>query len=161
MRYIPLDRLDRIETEILIGMSTGGALSFSPLRRVPVTAALRIVWVQGVPKPADLDVVAQDFVYVASSFLRRVCIERWGLAAARLFVDALELTGPGMDCQDFVHTLETKIDKHDLGLGTLLSFSSTNHQASHTVWGSMLNDDGSFSMPFVWTPETRISAGLN
>ena len=84
-----------------------------------------------------------------------------GYAAARLFVDALELNGPGMDCQDFVQTLETKIDKHDLGLGTLLSFSSTNHQASHTVWGSMLNDDGSFSMPFVWTPETRIAAGLN
>jgi len=84
-----------------------------------------------------------------------------GYVAARLFLDALELTGPGLDPGDFIHTLETRIEKHDLGLGTVLSFSSTNHQASHTVWGSMLNDDGSFTMPFVWTPEGRISAGFN
>lgn len=86
VRYIPLDELTRIDTEILIAMSTGGGLSFSPLRGVPVNAALRIVWVQGVPKPSDLDVVAPDFVYAASNFLRRVCIERWGVPASRLFV---------------------------------------------------------------------------
>jgi ABC-type branched-subunit amino acid transport system substrate-binding protein len=84
-----------------------------------------------------------------------------GYVAAKLFVDALELTGPGLDPEEFVRTLETRIDDHDLGLGTLLNFSTTNHQASHTVWGSMLNDDGTFSMPFVWTPEARISAGIN
>lgn len=86
VRYVPLDALDRIETEILIAMSTVGAGSFSPLRGVPIKAGLRIVWVQGTPKPADLDVVAADFVYVASNFLRRVCLERWGIAASRLFV---------------------------------------------------------------------------
>jgi glycosyltransferase involved in cell wall biosynthesis len=85
VQYLPLDELSRIDTEILIAMSTGG-FSFSPLRSVPINAALRIVWVQGVPKPSDLDVVAPDFVYAASNFLRRVCIERWGLPASRLFV---------------------------------------------------------------------------
>ena len=86
VRYVPLDQLAAIDTDILVAMSTGGDLSFSPLRGVPVKAALRVVWVQGVPKPADLDVAAPDFVYAASNFLRRVCIERWGIAAPRLFV---------------------------------------------------------------------------
>jgi ABC-type branched-subunit amino acid transport system substrate-binding protein len=84
-----------------------------------------------------------------------------GYVAARLFLDALELSGPGVSGDEFVHTLETQIRNHDVGLGTLLSFSTTNHQASHTVWGSMLKEDGTFSMPFVWTPETRIMPGIN
>ncbi len=86
VRYVPLDEVTRIDTEILIAMSTGGDLSFGPLRAIPVNAALRIVWVQGVPKPADLDVVAPDFVYAASNFLRRVCIERWGVPASQVVV---------------------------------------------------------------------------
>jgi phosphatidylinositol alpha-mannosyltransferase len=45
-----------------------------------------VVWVQGVPKPADLDVVAPDYVYVASNFLRRVCVERWGVPASEILV---------------------------------------------------------------------------
>jgi glycosyltransferase involved in cell wall biosynthesis len=85
VRYIPLDECRGIETDVFIAMSTGG-FSFVPLRGVPVRAALRIVWVQGVPKPADLDVVSADYVYVASNFLRRVCTERWGVAAERIFV---------------------------------------------------------------------------
>jgi hypothetical protein len=84
-----------------------------------------------------------------------------GYVAARLFVDALEKTVPCLAGEDFVHTLDTQIKNHDPGLGTQLNFSSTNHQASHTVGGSVLNEDGTFSMPFIWTPETRISAGIN
>ena len=34
-----------------------------------------------------------------------------------------------------------------------LSFSSTNHQASHTVWGSRIGSDGTFTVPFVWDPD--------
>jgi glycosyltransferase involved in cell wall biosynthesis len=86
VQYVPLDECRGIDTDIFVAMSTGGALSFAPLRAVPVRAELRIVWVQGVPKPADLDAVSADFVYVASNFLRRVCVERWGIAAPKIFV---------------------------------------------------------------------------
>ena len=86
VRYIPLDQLDGIETEIFVAMSTGGAHSFSPLRGVPVNAGLRIVWVQGARQPVDIGVVRPDFVYVASNFLRRVCVERWGVPASQIFV---------------------------------------------------------------------------
>ncbi len=86
VRYLPLARATGVDTDVFVAMSTGGDLSFAPLRDVRLRARLRLVWVQGVPKPADLDLVAADFVYVASNFLRRVCQERWGVPASRLFV---------------------------------------------------------------------------
>ncbi len=86
VRYVPLDQAGAIDTDILIAISTGGDLSFAPLRGLNVRASLRIVWVQGVPKPADLDAVSPDYVYAASNFLRRVCVERWGIPASKLFV---------------------------------------------------------------------------
>jgi ABC-type branched-subunit amino acid transport system substrate-binding protein len=84
-----------------------------------------------------------------------------GYVAARLFLDALAQSGAALDPEDLLRTLNTQMQNRDLGLGTMLSFSPTNHQASHTVWGSMLSEDGSFTMPFVWTPQTRIVPGIN
>ncbi len=32
----------------------------------------------------------------------------------------------------------------DLGLGTTISFGKSEHQGSHKVWGTQLNDAGKF-----------------
>ena len=84
--YVPLDAAPSIDCDIFIAISTGGALTFAPLRGVTVRAALRILWVQGVPQPADIEAVAADHVYVASDFLRGVCATRWRVPPHRLFV---------------------------------------------------------------------------
>jgi hypothetical protein len=84
-----------------------------------------------------------------------------GYVAARLFLEALAASGPAFDPGDLLRTLNTGMQNQDLGLGTVLGFSPTNHQASHTVWGSQLGEDGTFTIPFVWTPETRIVPGIN
>jgi substrate-binding family protein len=73
-----------------------------------------------------------------------------GYVAARLFSSALEMHGPHLDTEGFRNTLDNRIVDLDIGIGTRLGFSSINHQASHSVWGSMLQSDGSFSVPFIW-----------
>ncbi|HEX2656998.1 MAG TPA: ABC transporter substrate-binding protein, partial [Polyangia bacterium] len=84
-----------------------------------------------------------------------------GYAAARLFVEALQRNGRTIDGGALVSTLNNKITDVDIGIGTRLSFSSTNHQASHTVWGSRIGADGSFTVPFTWDPTGGIVAGSN
>ena len=79
-----------------------------------------------------------------------------GYIVARLFTTALDMNGPNLTTDNFIRTLDTRVKDLDIGLGTYLNFSSTNHQASTTVWGSHINDNGSFSVPFVWKRETGI-----
>lgn len=79
-----------------------------------------------------------------------------GYVVARLFTRALELNGPTLTTESFVRTLDTRATNIDLGLGTPLGFSTTDHQACDTVWGSQIQDDGSFSVPFVWNRDAGI-----
>ena len=83
-----------------------------------------------------------------------------GYVAARLFVEALKLTPSPITSAALANTLNTRITNLDIGISTLLSFSATSHQASHTVWGSRLAADGTFTVPFVWDPVNRIVPGL-
>jgi ABC-type branched-subunit amino acid transport system substrate-binding protein len=81
-----------------------------------------------------------------------------GYVVTRLFTEALKLNGPLLTSDAFVHTLDTRITGLDIGIGTTLDFSTTDHQASDTVWGTAINPDGTFSVPFVWHSETGISS---
>lgn len=81
-----------------------------------------------------------------------------GYLVAKLFVDALQANGPNLTTQTFRDTLDSKIKDHDIGIGTLLNFSATNHQASTTVWGSQIESDGSFRLPYVWDKVTGIQS---
>lgn len=67
-----------------------------------------------------------------------------GYIVANIFANALERVGRNFNNEDLVSALES-IDDFDLGIGTKISFSLSNHQASHKVWGTILNKDGSFS----------------
>jgi ABC-type branched-subunit amino acid transport system substrate-binding protein len=79
-----------------------------------------------------------------------------GYIVTRLFTEALTLNGPLLTSEEFVRTLDTKINEIDVGIGTLLNFSATDHQASDTVWGTQIGDDGTFDIRFVWQPNTDI-----
>jgi len=82
-----------------------------------------------------------------------------GYIAAKLFVAGLNATHPTIDDMNMVNAFNTQITNMDLGIGTLLNFTSTNHQASHTVWGSQITDDGKFVIPFIWDPASGITPG--
>ena len=79
-----------------------------------------------------------------------------GYIAARLFVQSLLLNGPSIDTEPVRATLDQRVMNLDIGMGTLLGFSSTNHQACDTVWGSVIQANGTFKVPFMWNPRQRI-----
>jgi ABC-type branched-subunit amino acid transport system substrate-binding protein len=79
-----------------------------------------------------------------------------GYIAARLFSRALLINGHAVETEALRTTLDGAVRELDIGIGTRLSFSSTNHQASQTVWGSVIQADGSFKVPFTWNPSAHI-----
>jgi hypothetical protein len=78
-----------------------------------------------------------------------------GYLAARLFTSALGLC-PEVSTEALRHTLDTQLTDVDLGIGARIGFSAIDHQASQTVWVSMLEANGQVRVPFVWTPEDGI-----
>jgi branched-chain amino acid transport system substrate-binding protein len=66
-----------------------------------------------------------------------------GFLAARTFVKALDKTGPNLTTERLIQTLEST-DALDLGIGSSISFSPTEHQGSHKVWGVELDKTGRF-----------------
>jgi SAM-dependent methyltransferase/glycosyltransferase involved in cell wall biosynthesis len=86
VEYCYFEDLKHIKSDVLIAITTGGALAFIPLTNVSMDTRLRIVWAQGTPKPLGLEEVAPDFVYAASNFLREVIVDEWGISANRVFV---------------------------------------------------------------------------
>jgi hypothetical protein len=78
-----------------------------------------------------------------------------GYLTARLFTQALGLS-PELSTESLRNTLDTALTDVDLGIGVKVGFSSVDHQASPTVWGSILRANQQVEVPFVWTPETGI-----
>jgi branched-chain amino acid transport system substrate-binding protein len=66
-----------------------------------------------------------------------------GYVDASLLLEGLRRTGPQPDTERLVDSLES-IHNLDMGLGTLISFGPTEHQGSHKVWGTQLNDQGHY-----------------
>jgi ABC-type branched-subunit amino acid transport system substrate-binding protein len=63
--------------------------------------------------------------------------------AAQALIEALKRAGPMLDTEKVVESLEN-IHDLDLGLGAPINFSSNEHQGSHKIWGTQMNDSGKF-----------------
>ncbi|MCW9018062.1 MAG: ABC transporter substrate-binding protein, partial [Kangiellaceae bacterium] len=66
-----------------------------------------------------------------------------GYIVAQIFTEALTRSGRYFDTETMVEALET-LEDFDLGIGTPISFSLSNHQGSHRVWGTKIDKDGGF-----------------
>jgi ABC-type branched-subunit amino acid transport system substrate-binding protein len=66
-----------------------------------------------------------------------------GYVTANIMIEALRRTGPQLDTEKLVQTLEGLHDL-DMGLGTPVSFGRSEHQASHKVWGTQLDAAGHY-----------------
>src|SRR3989442_14621403 len=66
-----------------------------------------------------------------------------GYVAGSLLLEGLKRAGPQLDTEKVVEALET-VRNFDMGLGALISFGPTEHQGSHKVWGTQLNENGRY-----------------
>ena len=65
-----------------------------------------------------------------------------GYIAATILIQALKQTNP-LDTEALVDTLES-MRSLDLGLGAALAFGRAEHQASHKIWGTALDETGTY-----------------
>jgi ABC-type branched-subunit amino acid transport system substrate-binding protein len=66
-----------------------------------------------------------------------------GYLGASMLIQAMTRAGPQLDTEKLIDTLES-MRNLDLGLGTLLSFGRAEHQASHKIWGTALDQNGKY-----------------
>ena len=66
-----------------------------------------------------------------------------GYVDANVLIAALQRSGPQLDTEKLVSTLENLRDL-DIGLGTPVTFSRSEHQGVHKVWGTQLDETGHY-----------------
>jgi branched-chain amino acid transport system substrate-binding protein len=66
-----------------------------------------------------------------------------GYVDANVLIAALQRNGPQLDTERLVGTLENLHD-FDIGLGTPVTFSRSEHQGVHRVWGTQLDATGHY-----------------
>jgi ABC-type branched-subunit amino acid transport system substrate-binding protein len=66
-----------------------------------------------------------------------------GYVDANLLIAALQRNGPRLDTERLIGTLENLSDL-DIGLGTPVIFSRSDHQGVHKVWGTQLDETGHY-----------------
>jgi ABC-type branched-subunit amino acid transport system substrate-binding protein len=66
-----------------------------------------------------------------------------GYVAGSVLAQALKRTGPQLDTERVVEGFES-LRNLDMGLGTLLTFGRGEHQGSHKVWGTQLDEAGQY-----------------
>src|SRR5882762_8521873 len=66
-----------------------------------------------------------------------------GYVAANVLIQGLKSSGPQLDTEKLIDVLENTRN-FDLGLGANLGFGRAEHQASHRIWGTALDDNGKY-----------------
>jgi ABC-type branched-subunit amino acid transport system substrate-binding protein len=66
-----------------------------------------------------------------------------GYVDANVLIAGLQRNGPQLDTEKLVGTFENLRDL-DIGLGTPVIFSRSDHQGVHRVWGTQLDETGHY-----------------
>jgi branched-chain amino acid transport system substrate-binding protein len=66
-----------------------------------------------------------------------------GFISTNVLIDALKRCGPQVETEKLIDILENTRNL-DLGLGVPLGFSQSEHQASHKIWGTELDETGKY-----------------
>ena len=66
-----------------------------------------------------------------------------GYVVASILIAVLKQNGPQLDTEKLVETLEN-FRNVDIGLGTPVNFSRSEHQGVHKVWGSQIDENGRY-----------------
>jgi ABC-type branched-subunit amino acid transport system substrate-binding protein len=68
-----------------------------------------------------------------------------GYIAATVFVEALKRAGPNPTTDSVIAALEG-IQGLEIGIGTPITFGPSEHQGSHKVWGTVLNEAAQYQL---------------
>ncbi len=66
-----------------------------------------------------------------------------GYVDAMILAEAIKRVGPDLNTEKLVDELE-RMHNFDMGLGTPISFSMNEHQGSHKIWGTELDETGHY-----------------
>jgi branched-chain amino acid transport system substrate-binding protein len=66
-----------------------------------------------------------------------------GYVAANVLIQGLKGAGPQLDTEKLIDVLENTRN-FDLGLGAQLGFGRAEHQASHKIWGTAIDENGKY-----------------
>src|SRR5260370_15364570 len=66
-----------------------------------------------------------------------------GYVAANVLIQGLKRAGPQLDTEKLIDILENTRN-FDLGLGAQLGFGRAEHQASHKIWGTAIDENGKY-----------------
>jgi len=105
-----------------------------------------VIITQVVPLPTGQSTVGLKYREALAKFApeeKPDFISLEGYVTGNLFLEGLKLAGRDLTTDGLVDALES-IHGLDLGLGVPLSFGLSEHQASHKVWGTVLDATGSF-----------------
>jgi branched-chain amino acid transport system substrate-binding protein len=105
-----------------------------------------VIITQVVPLPTGQSTVGMRYREALASFApeeKPDFISLEGFVTGTLLIEGLKLAGRNLTTDSLVDALEN-IHGLDLGLGVPLSFGLSEHQASHKVWGTVLDGAGSF-----------------
>jgi ABC-type branched-subunit amino acid transport system substrate-binding protein len=105
-----------------------------------------VIVTQGVPAAAGYSSTVLEYKaalakYAAGEAPDYTSLE--GYISATILIQALKRTGPQLDTEKLVDTLEA-MDNIDLGVGAKLGFGRAEHQASHRIWGTALDETGTY-----------------
>lgn len=111
-----------------------------------------VVVTQVVPSPRGDFQAAVDFRKALPTELQNF-VSFEGYLAAKSFVEALRLAGPGSTQEQLIHAIESATPI-DLGMGMQHQLSPTEHQFSHGVWPTVIRN-GTFSPVEHWGELTK------
>jgi branched-chain amino acid transport system substrate-binding protein len=66
-----------------------------------------------------------------------------GFISANILIEAIKRTGPQLETEKLIDVLEN-MRNLDLGLGVPLSLCRAEHQASHKIWGTAIDENGKY-----------------
>jgi hypothetical protein len=137
---------------VTVAPSFAAAAATAPTAAVSVAPAVRDVtdreirFTQVVPAVSGYSSLVLDYKnslakYFPGEAADYVSLE--GFISANILIEGLKRTGPQLDTEKLIDVLEN-MRNLDLGLGIPLNFGRAEHQASHKIWGTAIDENGKY-----------------
>ncbi|MBC8048539.1 MAG: ABC transporter substrate-binding protein [Chitinophagales bacterium] len=105
-----------------------------------------VIVTQVVPAVNDYSSVILDYKNALAKYFPGTApdyVSLEGYICASVLLEGVRRAGPQIDTEKLVEALESMKD-FDMGLGALINYSRSEHQGSHRIWGTQLDENGKF-----------------